>query len=172
MPVFAAVFLIMTMSSIGLPALNGFIGELLILQGVFIHSRMWAAFAASGIVLGAAYMLWLYQRTMFGKIENPKNEKLLDLNLREVATYAAPRACRLDRNLPGAVHQQAHHVRESRDGAREPDLRAAEREHRRLHQRHGADGRRRWGGSGPRSSSRRARPHQAPNRQALTRHQA
>jgi NADH-quinone oxidoreductase subunit M len=88
MPVFAAVFLIMTMSSIGLPALNGFIGELLILQGVFVHSRMWAAFAASGIVLGAAYMLWLYQRTMFGKIENPKNEKLLDLNLREVATYA------------------------------------------------------------------------------------
>jgi NADH-quinone oxidoreductase subunit M len=88
MPVFAAVFLIMTMSSIGLPALNGFIGELLILQGVFVHSRMWAAFAASGIVLGAAYMLWLYQRTMFGKIENPKNEKLLDLNMREFATYA------------------------------------------------------------------------------------
>jgi NADH-quinone oxidoreductase subunit M len=88
MPVFAAVFLIMTMSSIGLPALNGFIGELLILQGVFVHSRMWAAFAASGIVLGAAYMLWLYQRTMFGKIENPKNEKLADLDLREFATYA------------------------------------------------------------------------------------
>ncbi len=88
MPVFATVFLIMTMSSIGLPALNGFIGELLILQGVFVHSKMWAAFAASGIVLGAAYMLWLYQRTMFGKIENPKNEKLADLNLREFATYA------------------------------------------------------------------------------------
>ena len=88
MPVFAAVFLIMTMSSIGLPALNGFIGELLILQGVFVHSKMWAAFAASGIVLGAAYMLWLYQRTMFGKIENPKNEKLADLNWREFATYA------------------------------------------------------------------------------------
>ena len=78
----------MTMSSIGLPALNGFIGELLILQGVFVHSRMWAAFAASGIVLGAAYMLWLYQRTMFGKVENPKNEKLADLDLREFATYA------------------------------------------------------------------------------------
>jgi NADH-quinone oxidoreductase subunit M len=88
MPVFAAVFLIMTMSSIGLPALNGFIGELLVLQGVFTHSKMWAAFAASGIVLGAAYMLWLYQRTMFGKVENPKNERLSDLNLREFATYA------------------------------------------------------------------------------------
>ena len=88
MPVYAAVFLVMTMSSIGLPALNGFIGELLILQGVFVASRVWAAFAASGVVLGAAYMLWLYQRTMFGKIENPKNEKLLDLNLREFVTFA------------------------------------------------------------------------------------
>ena len=88
MPVYAAVFLVMTMSSIGLPALNGFIGELLILQGVFVVSKVWAAFAASGVVLGAAYMLWLYQRTMFGKIENPKNEKLTDLSLREFATFA------------------------------------------------------------------------------------
>src|ERR1700704_5984701 len=88
MPVYATIFLIMTMSSIGLPALNGFIGELLILQGVFVTSKMWAAFAASGVVLGAAYMLWLYQRTMFGKIENPKNERLHDLNLREFATFA------------------------------------------------------------------------------------
>src|SRR3989449_6773748 len=88
MPVFAAVFLIMTMSSIGLPALNGFIGEFLILQGVFVASKMWAAFAASGVVLGAAYMLYLYQRTMFGKIENPKNERLMDLTHREFATFA------------------------------------------------------------------------------------
>src|SRR5438093_4308192 len=88
MPVFAAVFLIMTMSSIGLPTLNGFIGEFLILQGVFVASKVWAAFAASGVVLGAAYMLYLYQRTMFGKIENPKNERLLDLSHREFATFA------------------------------------------------------------------------------------
>src|SRR6266446_2400941 len=87
MPVYAAIFLIMTMSSIGLPTLNGFIGELLILQGAFTYSKLWAAFAASGVVLGAAYMLWLYQRTMFGKVENPKNEHLSDLNLREVATF-------------------------------------------------------------------------------------
>src|SRR3954470_7191170 len=87
MPVFAAVFLVMTMSSIGLPTLNGFIGEFLILQGVFVASKMWAAFAASGVVLGAAYMLYLYQRTMFGKIDNPKNEHLLDLNHREFATF-------------------------------------------------------------------------------------
>ena len=88
MPVYAAIFLVMTMSSIGLPTLNGFIGEFLILQGVFVASKVWAAFAASGIVLGAAYMLYLYQRTMFGKIENPKNEGLLDLNHREFATFA------------------------------------------------------------------------------------
>jgi NADH-quinone oxidoreductase subunit M len=88
MPVYAAVFLVMTMSSIGLPTLNGFIGEVLILQGVFVVSKAWAAVAATGIVLGAAYMLWLYQRTMFGKVENPKNERLADLNWREVATFA------------------------------------------------------------------------------------
>src|SRR5262245_33875557 len=88
MPAYAAVFLVMTMSSIGLPALNGFIGELLILQGVFTASMLWAAFAASGIVLGAAYMLSLYQRTMFGKVENPKNEHLADLSVREFATFA------------------------------------------------------------------------------------
>jgi NADH-quinone oxidoreductase subunit M len=88
MPVYAAIFLIMTMSSIGLPTLNGFIGELLILQGVFATNKVWAAFAASGVVLGAAYMLYLYQRTMFGKVENPKNERLLDLNHREFATFA------------------------------------------------------------------------------------
>src|SRR5829696_9603493 len=88
MPVYAAVFLVMTMSSIGLPALNGFIGEFLILQGVFVASKVWAAFAASGVVLGAAYMLYLYQRTMFGKVENPKNERLLDISNREFATFA------------------------------------------------------------------------------------
>ena len=88
MPVYAAIFLIMTMSSIGLPTLNGFIGELMILQGVFVANKIWAAFAASGIVLGAAYMLNLYQKTMFGKIENPKNERLLDLSHREFATFA------------------------------------------------------------------------------------
>jgi NADH-quinone oxidoreductase subunit M len=87
MPVYAAIFLLMTMSSIGLPALNGFIGELLILQGIFAVSMAWAVVAAAGIVLGAAYMLWLYQRTMFGKVENPKNEGLADVGLREFALF-------------------------------------------------------------------------------------
>ena len=76
----------MTMSSIGLPLLNGFIGEFTIMMGALQEHLWWAVFAGSGIVLGAAYMLWLYQRTMLGKIENPANEKLVDLNLRELAT--------------------------------------------------------------------------------------
>jgi NADH-quinone oxidoreductase subunit M len=84
MPVFAAVFLLMTLSAIGLPPLNGFIGELLVLQGVFVVSRTWAALAATGIVLGAAYMLWLYQRTMFGTIDDPANASLPDLSAREL----------------------------------------------------------------------------------------
>jgi NADH-quinone oxidoreductase subunit M len=87
MPVFATVFLVMTMSSIGLPALNGFIGEILILQGLYVVHKTWAAIAASGIVLAAAYMLWLYQRTMFGKIDNPANAAMKDLNAREIATF-------------------------------------------------------------------------------------
>jgi NADH-quinone oxidoreductase subunit M len=87
MPVFATIFLIMTMSSIGLPSLNGFIGEILILQGVYVVNKLWAAAAATGIVLGAAYMLWLYQRTMFGRVENPANASLRDLSGREVAIF-------------------------------------------------------------------------------------
>jgi NADH-quinone oxidoreductase subunit M len=89
MPVFATVFLIMTMSSIGLPLLNGFIGEFLILRGAFERNVWWGIFSVTGIVLGAAYMLWLYQKTMFGKVDNPDNADLPDLSRREV-TYFAP----------------------------------------------------------------------------------
>ena len=74
------------LSSMGLPGLNGFIGEFLILIGAFRVSYAWAAFAVTGIVLGAAYMLWLYQRTMFGALENPKNATLKDLSPREMST--------------------------------------------------------------------------------------
>lgn len=88
MPIYATVFLIMTLSSIGLPLLNGFIGEFVIIMGALQENLWWAVAAGSGIVLGAAYMLWLYQRTMLGKIENPANETLLDMNLRELATLA------------------------------------------------------------------------------------
>ena len=128
MPVYAAIFLIMTMSSIGLPTLNGFIGEFLILQGVFVASKVWAAFAASGIVLGAAYMLYLYQRTMFGKIENPKNERLLGPErpgVRDVC--AAARAGGLDRPLSGAVPRPARDVGAAGRGARQPPVQPGRR---------------------------------------------
>jgi NADH-quinone oxidoreductase subunit M len=89
MPVYATIFLIMTLSSIGLPALNGFNGELFILLGTFAAPglRIYAALAVIGIVLGAAYMLWLYQRVMLGKNENPLNQALPDLNMREIAIF-------------------------------------------------------------------------------------
>ena len=86
MPVYATLFMIVMLSSIGLPLLNGFIGEFTILQGAFEVSWKWAAWAVVGIVLGAAYMLWLYQRTMFGTCDNPKNQVLKDLNFREIMT--------------------------------------------------------------------------------------
>jgi NADH-quinone oxidoreductase subunit M len=86
MPMYAVVFLIMTMSSIGLPLLNGFIGEFTIMAGALQKNLWWAVAGGAGIVLGAAYMLWLYQRTMFGKLDNPANQNLPDLNWREWAT--------------------------------------------------------------------------------------
>ena len=86
MPVYATLFAITMFSSIGLPGLNGFIGEFLILVGAFKVSWVWAVFAVTGIVLGAAYMLWLFQRTMFGTVVHESNKGLLDLNLREAMT--------------------------------------------------------------------------------------
>jgi NADH-quinone oxidoreductase subunit M len=86
MPVYATFTLIIFLASMGLPTLNGFIGELMILQGAFAANRVWAYWAVLGIVLGAAYLLWLYQRVFWGKVTNPKNEALTDLNAREIAT--------------------------------------------------------------------------------------
>ncbi|HEX7185960.1 MAG TPA: NADH-quinone oxidoreductase subunit M [Thermoanaerobaculia bacterium] len=84
MPVYAIIFLIITMSSIGLPTLNGFIGEFTILVGAFNRNWWWALLAALGIVLGAAYMLWMYQRVFFGPLNNPENRGLKDLDRREL----------------------------------------------------------------------------------------
>ncbi|MFQ5662321.1 MAG: NuoM family protein [Terriglobia bacterium] len=86
MPVFATIYLIISLASLGLPLLNGFIGEFTILLGAWQVSAWWAAFAVVGIVLGAAYLLWLYQRVMFGEVTNPLNRTLRDVNLRELAT--------------------------------------------------------------------------------------
>ncbi|HTY40379.1 MAG TPA: NADH-quinone oxidoreductase subunit M [Thermoanaerobaculia bacterium] len=88
MPLYATYFLIVALSSMGLPLLNGFIGEFTILQGAFARNFWWAFAAATGIVLGAAYLLWLYQRIFFGEITNPANAKLQDLTLREQLTLA------------------------------------------------------------------------------------
>jgi len=86
MPNFAAVYMIATLSSLGLPLLNGFIGEFVILRGTYEVSIKYAAWAVTGIILGAAYLLWLYQRVMFGPVTNPANEHMADLNAREYAT--------------------------------------------------------------------------------------
>jgi NADH-quinone oxidoreductase subunit M len=88
MPVYATITMIMFLSSMGLPLLNGFVGEFTILQGTFVENRMWAALAVLGVILAAAYLLWLYQRVFLGAVTNPKNEKLLDLNARELLTFA------------------------------------------------------------------------------------
>jgi len=87
MPVYATVFAIAMLSSAGLPLLNGFIGEFTILQGAFEANRVWAAFAVTGVIFGAAYLLWMYQRTMLGQVTNAKNLGLPDLSFRELATF-------------------------------------------------------------------------------------
>src|SRR5215468_2672342 len=87
MPVFTIVFLIATLSSMGMPPLNGFIGELTILSGVYQVSLNWAVWGGVGIVLGAAYLIWLFQRTMLGDISE-KNKTLNDLSWREIAVFA------------------------------------------------------------------------------------
>jgi NADH-quinone oxidoreductase subunit M len=87
MPRFAIIFAIAMLSSAGLPLLNGFIGEFTILQGAFEANRMWAAFAVTGVILGAAYLLWLYQRTMLGQVTNGKNFGIPDMSLREIAVF-------------------------------------------------------------------------------------
>jgi NADH-quinone oxidoreductase subunit M len=87
MPRFAIIFAIAMLSSAGLPLLNGFIGEFTILQGAFEANRIWAAFAVTGVILGAAYLLWLYQRTMLGQVTNGKNLAIPDMSLREIAVF-------------------------------------------------------------------------------------
>ena len=88
MPVYATIFLIVTLSSLGLPLMNNFIGEFLTLAGAFQARVLWGALATVGIILGAAYMLWLYQRVFFGQVTNEANERLPDLNAREAWQFA------------------------------------------------------------------------------------
>jgi NADH-quinone oxidoreductase subunit M len=87
-PHLVAAFLLVTLSSIGLPGLNGFVGEFLILLGAFRSSPTMAAFAATGVILSATYMLWMFQRVNYGTVTNPQNARLPDLQPREWATIA------------------------------------------------------------------------------------
>lgn len=93
MPWYSAIFMIITLSSIGLPTTNGFVGEFLILLGTFKVNKLAAVIAASGVILGAVYMLWMVQRVFFGEVTNPKNERLKDLTVREYAYLLPLVAC-------------------------------------------------------------------------------
>ncbi len=83
MPVFSTYFMIVALSSIGLPLTNGFVGEFLILLGTYKANPTYAIIGASGVILAACYMLWMLQRVIFGKVTNPANENVKDLNMRE-----------------------------------------------------------------------------------------
>jgi NADH-quinone oxidoreductase subunit M len=83
MPVLSSFFLLITLSSLGLPLLNGFVGEFLILAGTFERRAAWAAFAATGVILSAVYLLWSYQRVVFGEVTVAKNRGLPDASPRE-----------------------------------------------------------------------------------------
>jgi NADH-quinone oxidoreductase subunit M len=87
-PAFSALFLIVALSSLGLPGLNGFVGEFLILVGAFRVDPLLAALAATGIIFAAVYLLWMYQRVVFGEVRHEANRALVDLTPREWAVLA------------------------------------------------------------------------------------
>ncbi|MBK8229901.1 MAG: NADH-quinone oxidoreductase subunit M [Candidatus Eisenbacteria bacterium] len=87
-PWFTVVFVYVTLSSVGLPGLNGFVGEFLVLMGAFGENRLAAVISAGGVVLGAVYMLWLAKRFLFGELSNDKNKTLKDLTAREAWVLA------------------------------------------------------------------------------------
>ncbi|MBW8310030.1 MAG: NADH-quinone oxidoreductase subunit M [Candidatus Paracaedibacteraceae bacterium] len=88
MPVYAAFFMLFTMASVGLPGTSGFVGEFLVILGSFQVSTVFATLAATGMILGAAYALWLYRRVVFGKLEHADLQSLKDLNWRERFSFA------------------------------------------------------------------------------------
>jgi NADH-quinone oxidoreductase subunit M len=84
MPIFATFFMIVTLSSVALPGTNGFVGEFLILLGAFRANKIFGILGTTGVVLGAVYMFWMFQRVMFGEVTKEENKKLVDLGKREV----------------------------------------------------------------------------------------
>src|SRR5581483_75085 len=87
-PIFAGVFMVVMLSSIGLPGLNGFVGEFLILLGTYLSQSLAAALGVLGLILGALYMLYAYERVMFGPIKKAVNATIRDLGAREIAVLA------------------------------------------------------------------------------------
>jgi len=117
-PILAAVFLAVVLSAVGLPGLNGFVGEFLVLVGTFITHRWWAVVATTAIVSGAIYLLWAYQRVFHGPIRQEANAKVRDISWRELAAVAPllvgivflgvyPKPF-LDRVTPSVNHLLAH----------------------------------------------------------------
>ena len=88
MPVYAGVFMLFMLASVGLPGTSGFVGEFLVLVGAFKANTWVAAFAATGLILGAAYMLYLYRRVIFGTLDKPNLQTILDLSMREKIVFA------------------------------------------------------------------------------------
>src|SRR5262249_10283713 len=87
MPKYALMFMVFTLASVGLPGTSGFIGEFLVLLSVFQEHRVYSALIATGIVLGSAYMLWLYAKVMFGQVTNLKLMTMTDLDKREQVIF-------------------------------------------------------------------------------------
>ena len=88
MPIYAFTFMIFMLASVGLPGTAGFVGEILVLVGVYQVNTWVAALAALGVILSAAYMLWLYRRIIFGQLEKDDLQKIADMNAREIALFA------------------------------------------------------------------------------------
>jgi NADH-quinone oxidoreductase subunit M len=88
MPVYATTFMLFMLASVGLPGTSGFVGEIMVIIGVFQHSSWVAFFAATGMILGACYMLWLYRRVVFGALVKEELKRIKDMRLNEVVAFA------------------------------------------------------------------------------------
>ncbi|MGD8414160.1 MAG: NADH-quinone oxidoreductase subunit M, partial [Candidatus Latescibacterota bacterium] len=129
MPAFAVFFMIFTLSSIGLPPLNGFVGEFMILVGAYQANPVYAILAASGVVLGAIYMLWMYQRVFYGGVTKEENKGLKDINVREIVVfaplivmvflmgvYSKPFISRMEPSVNSFIEQMEYHREMAREG--------------------------------------------------------
>ena len=121
-PVYSTFFLIVVLSSLGLPLLNGFVGEFLIIVGSYYSHAAYAAFASAGVVLAAVYLLWMYQRVFYGEVTNEKNRKLPDCDFREkliltimvvviiaMGIYPQPFLRRMDRGVNSLMMRLEQH---------------------------------------------------------------